>query len=95
MQSDMKKVKELERKKQNCHGLQMIWLRMECKGLELRVCLACWRNTEEVWSRVRKRGCGRKGGRSDNSIIMASNHPSQALCWALESNVEFSPQSYI
>lgn len=36
MQSDMKKkemVKGLGRKKQNYHGLQMMYLRMECEAL--------------------------------------------------------------
>lgn len=49
MQSDMKKKgKSIERKEPKCHGLQMTSLGMMCKGLRLRVCLAGWRNTEEL-----------------------------------------------
>lgn len=65
------------------------------KGLELRVCPAGRKNTEEVSGAggVRETGCGRRAGWSDNS--MASIPASQALCWALESNVKFSPPSYV
>ena len=43
-----RKGKSLKRKEQNCPGLQMIQLRMQHKGLELSMCLACRRNEEEV-----------------------------------------------
>lgn len=96
MQSDMKKKgKSTERKKPKSHGLQMTCLGMMGKGLELRVCLAGWRNIEVSVARaeLRERGCGQRRGQNANSVVMTSIHPSRILCWALESNVKFSPQT--
>ena len=49
MQYDMKKERQKgsERKKENCHGLQVVWLGVMCRGLEWRVCLACWLEWKE------------------------------------------------
>lgn len=85
MQSDMTKKGKvgLERKKQN--GLQVISLQVTCKGLELRVCLACWGNMNLAGVEGKR---GIMGGEEARGItLMAFFHLSQVLHWVLASNV--------